>query len=318
MNKQIEQLLREFVTKRIDFIRMGNREGLDSTYDLFRRNEYNCHDYDWYIRQIEFGFGAEVQKFEIQQVTSETPLPLSNLVTYPCPPEYIVFLTAVNKRHTVWLISIDINDGRPKVVLPAFGGKVGDAIVCGELVPSAEDRQTEPEVVFRFDPDLFAHELAQRIYHELVNGIKNQLRYDEIRALAINCFPWHGSLYLSILTGREDFSEEEEDDRDFGKWSTAEWRYNDFTSTPNENWPYAKDLTEQMTAYYNSGDDQERLLRADTIFRACAKALLSPTVSQALKFYGFNLTADFEFGVIDYDHPNKGNYCSIVGNEWKN
>jgi hypothetical protein len=317
MNKSTERILREFVAKRIDFIRTGNREGLDSTYRLFHRNEYNCHDYDWYIRQIEFGFGAEVQKFEIQQVTSETPLPLANLVTYPWPPEYIVFLTAVNQRRTVWLVSIDIEDGEPKVVLPAFGGRVGDAIVCGELVPSAEDRQTEPEVVFCFDADLFAHELAHRIYLEL-NGVKTQLLYDEIRALSIDCFPWHGSLHLSILTGREDFCEEDDDDRDFGKWSTAEWRYNDFTSTPNENWPYAKDLTEQMTAYYNSGDNRECLLRADNIFRACAKALLSPTVSRALEFYGFNLSADFEFGVIDPDHPSKGNYCSIVGNEWKN
>lgn len=317
MNKSTERILREFVAKRIDFIRTGNREGLDSTYRLFHRNEYNCHDYDWYIRLIEFGFGAEVQKFEIQQVTSETPLPLSNLVIYEPrrEPKYIVFLTTVNQRRTVWLVSIE--DGEPKVVLPAFDGRVGDAIACGELVPSAEDLQTESEVVFCFDADLFADELAKRIYLEL-NGVKMQLRYDKIRALAIGCFPWHGSLYLSILTGREDFCEEKENNRDFGKWSTAEWRYNDFTSTPDENWPYAKDLTEQMTAYYNSGDERERLLRADNIFRACAKALLSPTVSRALEFYGFNLSADFEFGVIDYDHPNKGNYCSIVSNEWKN
>lgn len=305
MDPSIEQLLREFVVKRIELIRTHDRLALDSTYDLACRNEYNRHDYDWYMRLIEFGFGAEVQKFEIEPVSHDTRLPFSKLVTWTWPPEYAVYLTAVDQRHTVWWIFV--NEEGPKVALPAFNGRIGDAIACGELGPRGEGQQGKPEVVFRFDEDQFAHELAERIYLEL-NGVKIQLQYDEIRALAIDCHPWFGSLNLCILTGREDFSVEED-----GKWSIADWRYFDFTSTPNENWPYAKDLIQQMKAYYDSSLDEDRASCVESIFRACAKALLSPAVSRSLEFYGFKLTSDFEFGVFDHDHPEKGNYCTVVG-----
>lgn len=305
MDPSIGRLLREFVAKRIDLIRSGNRAELDSTYDLACRNEYNRHDYDWYIRLIEFGFGVEVQTIEIAPVTNNTLLPFPDLVTYSSPPQYAVFLTAANQRRTLWLVSID--DDGPKVVLPAFDGRVGDAIVCGALRPQREYQPDERELVYRFDEDQFAHELAERIYLEL-NGVKLQLRYDEIRALTIDCFPWFGSLNLCILTAREDFSEEQ-----CGKWSTSDWRYQDFSSTPSENWPYARDLIQQMKAYYDGGAEDQRANRADTIFRACAKALLSPAVSRALEFFEFNLARDFEFGVFDHNHPEKGNYCSVVG-----
>jgi hypothetical protein len=302
IDKSTEKLIREFVSLRIEYIRTGNRILLDSTYDLTCRNEYNCHDYNWYMGLIEFGFGSEVQHYEISSVKEETPLPFAGLVTYPWPPKYVISLTTVNQRRTCWLISII--EGIPKVALPAFGGKVGDAVAYGEYGRKDRKQSTPIETVFRFDEDEFANELAQRIYLEL-NGVKSYLKYDEIRALAIDCHPWHGCIILCILTNREDFSEAQ-----CGKWSMADWRYYDFSSTPDASWPFAKDLIEQMTKYYESGAEGTATFRADKIYRACAKALCSPTVSKALNFYKFNLASDFEFGVFDPDrYPKKENYC---------
>ncbi|HEX4610415.1 MAG TPA: hypothetical protein VH092_19650 [Urbifossiella sp.] len=305
MDPSIEQILREFVAKRIDFIRTGSRQDLDGTYLLANRNEYNWHDYNWYMCLIEFGFGGDVQKFEISAVTRETPIPFAGLVAYPWPPEYLVSLTTVSQRRTVWLVSI--YEGAPKVIMPAFNGRIGDAIACGDFGQRDSRRSIGTSPVFRFDVDQFAHELAERIGLEL-NLVHLPLRYDEIRALAIDCFPWFGEISLCILTGREEFSDEQS-----GKWSIGEWRYHDFPSTPGERWPYAKDLIEQMKAFYAGGPEEGRNLRADTIYRACAKALLSPAVSRALDRYGFRLAKDFEFGVFDPDHPEKGNYCLSCG-----
>jgi hypothetical protein len=159
-----------------------------------------------------------------------------------------------------------------------------------------------------FDEDRFGDELGKRIALEL-NGVKWHLRYDIIRALGIDCFPWHGWLILALLTAREEYPEKE-----FGKWAMSDWRYYDFTSTPSEGWPHARDLTQQMKEYFAAEpEDQARAgERADRIYRACAKALLSPHVSEALKFYGFKLARDFEFGVFHPDYPERGNYCDVV------
>ena len=90
----------------------------------------------------------------------------------------------------------------------------------------------------------------------------------------------------------------------------ADWRYYDFSSTVDAHWPFARDLIEQMTKYYESGAEGNANFLADIIYRACAKALCSPTVSKALKFYKFNLASDFEFGIFDLDrYPKKENYC---------
>lgn len=297
IDKSIEKLIHDFVSLRIEYISTGNRILLDSTYALNCRNEYNCHDYNWYIGLIEFGFGSEVQHYEISFVEEEMPLPFTGLVSYPWTPEYVVSLTTVNQRRTCWFIRII--EGLPKVVLPAFGGKVGDTIACGEYGRKDQKQSTPIKTVFRFDEDKFANELAQRIYLEL-NGVKLYLKYDEIRALAIDCHPWHGCIVLCMLTNREDFSEEQ-----CGKWSMAEWRYYDFSSTS-----FAKDLIEQMTKYYESGAEGTATFRADKIYRACAKALCSLTVSKALNFYEFNLASDFEFGIFDPDRYHKTeNYC---------
>ena len=56
IDPETQEMILQFVQKRIDLIRAGDRAGLDQTYvelDLKRRNPYNSHDYDWYLNLIE-------------------------------------------------------------------------------------------------------------------------------------------------------------------------------------------------------------------------------------------------------------------------
>ena len=306
-DNSVEQRIRDLVARRIEHIKAGNKELLEATYlplDLRRRNAHNRRDFDMYMRLIEEGFGAEVQKYQIVKVTPQTPRPFAGVAFFPFNPQYVALLTTVDERTTAWFITVETGD--PAVVLPTFDGRCFDRVACGTFALPDSVGEDEKSVVFKFDEYSFAEALANRIALEL-NGVKLQLRYDSIRALAIDCYPWFGYLHLCILTDREDFDEEAD-----GKWQMAEWRYYDFTASPDGQWPYARDLIEQLTSYYESaeGDDKEASLRANTIFRACAKALRAHAVSDALKKYGFNLAADFEFAVFDPNDPAKGNYCA--------
>jgi hypothetical protein len=297
----VEKLLRDFVYRRIDLIASGDRVALDQTYDLSTRNEWNRHDYDWYISLIEHGYGSETQRVEIAPYGSGTTLPFAGLVSYPWPPEYVATLTTVSQRQTRWLLRLD--HGVPHIVLPAFNGQVGDAIARGDHRSATSMTPTSGATHFRFDQESFATELANRITLELCM-VAPQLRLDRVRAIALDCFPWNGGLSLSILTDREDFAVDR-----YGKWAIADWRYFNFTDTPAQPWPYARDLMEQMTAFYQQSADEERVTRADELFRACAKALTADRIAEALRQYGFKLAADFELGVFDPDHPERGNYC---------
>jgi hypothetical protein len=305
-DKSVEQRIRNLVDRRIEHIKSGNRELLEGTYlplDLGRRNAHNRRDFDTYMRLIEEGFGAEVQKYEISKVTPQTPRPFSGLAFFPFNPQYVVMLTTVNKRTTAWFITVETGD--PAVVLPVFDGHCFDRIACGRYTLPDSTGSSDNVVVFNFNEDTFAAALAKRIALEL-NGVSLQLQYDSIRALALDCFPWFGYLHLCILTDREDFDEEAN-----GKWRMAEWRYHDFTGSPDGQWPYARDLIRQLTSYYESAEGHDDASsRANTIYRACAKALRANSVSDALKKYGFKLAADFEFGVFDPKNPAKGNYCA--------
>lgn len=303
----VEGLIRTLVDKRIGYIHDGNRELLDETYELSLRNEFNWHDYVWYLQLIECGFGADTQRYVISPMTADTPLPFAGLVAFPWLPEFVVTLTSVRQRRICWFVRL--RDGVPKVVMPAFDGHVGDAVARGQHVPADALAFMEPDStrVFVFDEDAFAHELGSRICLEL-NQVQRQLKYDTIRALGIECYPWSGLLCLCILTDREAFSESDDD----AKWSMSEWRYFDFTSTPNANWPYARDLIEQMEAFYQEAPEDEQPQRAESIFRGSAKALCSSAVKEAIEHCGFKLADDFECGVFDPEDADKGNFCEFV------
>jgi hypothetical protein len=311
LDSSIQQRIVDFVHRRIQYIRSGDRAHIEQTYSRFcleGRNEYNRHDYDWYMHLIETGFGADVRRIDIASTAGR--LPFEGIVSYPWPPQYRVLVTTVEDRQTLWLVAVE-EDG-PKIVLPRFNGKVADSIAIGQVLPWRESALAEVEsdltTVPTFHPDYFARCLGERIAHEL-DFWSGRWKFESIRALALDCAPWHGSIGLCLLTTREDFPEDE-----YGKWALGDWRLQDFTgSIGAEGWPAVQDLEQIMQQYYEgqamTDADREPVERAQVIFRCCATALLSDKVAAALKHY--DLSADFEIGVFDPDHPGT-NYCDAV------
>ena len=93
----------EFVQHRSEMIRNGDRAGLDATYDgLDRRNEYNCHDYDWYLDMIEQGFGGVIRRIDIVPIPDTSMLRCARrcAVIFPSLPEALT--TSVEKTGAVF------------------------------------------------------------------------------------------------------------------------------------------------------------------------------------------------------------------------
>src|SRR5713226_5106977 len=157
-----------------------------------------------------------------------------------------------------------------------------------------------------FDRDWFVAQLAERTAHEL-DFWWSRWKVETIRALAYDGHPWHGGIGLCLLTSREEFPEEA-----YGKWALGDWRLQDFTSSIGaEGWPAVKDLGQMMLQYHEGETTTDTDLtlaeRADVIFRCCAKALRSKQVAESLKRY--QLSSDFELGVVDPDKSAGKNYC---------
>ena len=166
----------------------------------------------------------------------------------------------------------------------------------------------EPGKPVFFDRDWFINRLADCTAAEL-DYWQSRWKVETIRALALDCHPWHGGIGLCLLTTREEFA-----DDDLGKWALGDWRLQDFTSSVGApGWPAVKDLEQRMQQYYNGETetdvDLEPADRADVIFRCCAKALCSDVVATSLKRY--RRGGDFEVGVFDPDHPAR-NYCESL------
>lgn len=324
--------LKAFVDQRIEAIASGDRARIDVTYashNLRLRNQYNDHDYATYLRVIENGFGNEVQGYDIHAIESPDQVPLYGLVSWPLPPQFAARVWTTDERATLWLLRI--GDEGPRIVLPAFGGRTFDELVSGGVRPpkaprpnvlertpkfprkAASAAQAAPKAsllrVRRFAAEPFAAALAERIALEL-NGIAPQLQFDRLRAMTLDCHPWNGAIFLSLLTERE-----EPRVQGGAKWEhVANWRYFDFPSTPNQHWPYAHDLIEQASAFYQeaiaNGEGPDD--RMDTLLKACAAALTSTTVANALNQYGIQRAPDFELGVFDPDNASSPNYCAPI------
>lgn len=160
--------------------------------------------------------------------------------------------------------------------------------------------------MIKFSAEEFSRDLASRLEFEL-DIVRPKLRFDTLRALALDCYPWYGYLAPCILTDREEYSEDE-----LGKWAMGEWRFFEFTSNPEHRWPYARDLMQTMVEFYESASESkneaEQAAAADILYRACADALNLPNIMERLR-EGFNLSTDFELGVFDPKAPERGNFC---------
>lgn len=118
---------------------------------------------------------------------------------------------------------------------------------------------------------------------------------ETMRAFDLECHPWHGYIELSFLT-IDETSEVSINDL----WETVgDWRLYDFAS-PNAGCNRFNDLGDWMKSYALD----------DRFFSLFASVLMSKEVTSILQNY--NLSDDFQIGVINTDDPTYFNYCS----EW--
>jgi hypothetical protein len=96
----------------------------------------------------------------------------------------------------------------------------------------------------------------------------------------IGCFPWHGSIELSVLT-----SEELDGDSHLLEPSElASWSHYNF-GAGLASWPIEKILGPQMSeAYYLSADGDKKAI-AELFLQACAAAADSPQVRTAIELF---------------------------------
>lgn len=307
LDPEIERVLIDCVHARIDHIRSRDRHRLDLTYCpmcLSLRNEHNRHDYDWYMNLIEDGFGVQVERIDIVPVGDATSLPFPGMVTFPNAPHYKVQLTTITGRHTLWLVRIS-QDG-PKVVVPAFNGSVADSVAlgCYPWRKTAEPFEG-PATLVEFQPEEFAQKVAQDIAFRLKN-VWHRHKFETLRAITLDCHPWHPVLSICLLTTQEDESFREDE---YGKWDIAAWRLFQVADLDTELQRLIYDYSEGRTTTDRDKDSDERV---EAILRCCATALQHRLVRESLG--KFQLASDFEVVLF---HPDDGDanrdYCRLVG-----
>ncbi|NUP12303.1 MAG: hypothetical protein HOW73_40170 [Polyangiaceae bacterium] len=129
--------------------------------------------------------------------------------------------------------------------------------------------------------ETWSSELA-RVLADALLALRNRIGHAEIRAFAIDCYPWHGSIAFSVLT-----SEEVRDDPLLDAVEEmAAWRYYDFASTPDGGTPGIDALGEVMRREYTSATDAgARAAVTDAFLEACAEAAADSMVSAVLETF---------------------------------
>lgn len=154
-----------------------------------------------------------------------------------------------------------------------------------------------------FDFAAFERELSDLIAAELDHQAE-QLRPHELRAVALDCHPWHSILDLAVLTDADDAD----------KWEIGDWQL--YPLTPEDDdaapWTAAGSWARLAREYWESavaGNSHERGEQAaDRLFQSCARALESAGVRSTLA--KFRLAEDFQLYVGNPDDPDETNYCS--------
>jgi hypothetical protein len=138
--------------------------------------------------------------------------------------------------------------------------------------------------------------LASAIAAALREFSASGLRGKPVAALDVGCFPWHGSVELSVLTA-------EELDADpvlMQPGEQAAWPRYDFAAELPA-WELASDLGRQMADAYQAAGEAARPATVEAYIRACAAAVASPQVQEALGA----LRRDPRFR-ISVAHPDDG------------
>ena len=134
-----------------------------------------------------------------------------------------------------------------------------------------------------------------------------------ISGIALELFPWHSSLGLS-LRSTNDFPAGE------SRYDSADWEHFDFTNECDL--PTIDNAIELMGELYEMGrgDTFELTETAHLTFVAGAEALLLPNVCDTLnkldvrapKLSDSFVSSPFQYIVMDEDETVKSNYCDIV------
>ncbi|WP_143392989.1 hypothetical protein [Fimbriiglobus ruber] len=124
-----------------------------------------------------------------------------------------------------------------------------------------------------------------------------RLRGKPVVAFDVGCFPWHGSVELSLLTA----DELDTDPALQEPGELAAWHHYNF-SAGLSSWDPESELGRQMAEAYQAADNEgSRLATVDTFLRACAEAIARPEVTEALG----SLVRDARFQ-IRVAHPDNG------------
>ena len=123
-----------------------------------------------------------------------------------------------------------------------------------------------------------------------------RLRGKQVAAFDVGCFPWNGSVELSLLTA-------EELDSDPVLWEPSEvaaWHHYNF-AVGLGSWDPAAALGRAMSDSYQAADECDRSVTVDTFLRACAAAVACPEVVAALD--DLDRSSRFQIRVT---HPDDG------------
>ncbi len=134
-----------------------------------------------------------------------------------------------------------------------------------------------------------------------------------VTGLALELFPWHKSLGLSLRLS-SDFPQGE------FRYDSADWPHFAFTDGCKS--PSIEAAVSLVTEIYEQGNqpDNELTEMAHLTFMAGAEALLHPSVARLLNECGIDapditdhfVSSPFQYIVTDVDQTVKANYCDIV------
>jgi hypothetical protein len=152
------------------------------------------------------------------------------------------------------------------------------------------------EVIVTAVPDNWTKRLASAIAVALREYGLTAAQDKPIVAIDVGCFPWHGSVELSILTA---------EDLDANRMllepgEIAAWRHYNFADG-SPAWAPTAELGRQMADAYYAAEESGRSATVDAFLRACAAAVASPEVQEAIR--AMPRDQRFRISVI---HPDNG------------
>ena len=152
-------------------------------------------------------------------------------------------------------------------------------------------------------PEAWMPRLASAIVGAVREFGARRLRREPVVAFALGCFPWHGTIELSVLTA----DELDADPVLLEPGELAAWHHYNFAVGLSA---WEPELGRLMSEGYRASGDADRAATVAAFLRACAAAVASPEVAAALA----SLERDPRF-TIGVAHPDDGREFYPPGRE---